>query len=340
MTADVLSGAKPQMSHKMAAELVQTIWGIVVDKVTQLNAERDLNLYMTGKAGEFVFKCANSAESFATTLLQTQALLHLEKTNPEVQVPRIQLTAQGASEVIVDGHTVRLLSWMSGRPWHETTNSPLQRHSIATAHANMVLALADFSSEAPPPYLMWDVQHTADLGVHLTYLPSDLFTPVTNALALFNRHAAPYLADLPRQWCHNDIQPHNVVMQPQDTDQIAGFLDFGDMVFTPVICDLAVALAYNIHEGPHAYESVVQYLVPFHRLRPLSELELMLLPALIMARHCTTLIITAWRAALYPENAPYILRNQPMAKRGLFQLIRLPYADAISYLRNHLDARA
>ena len=116
MTADVLSGAKPQMSHKMAAELVQTIWGIAVDKVKQLNAERDLNLYMTGKAGEFVFKCANSAESFATTLLQTQALLHLEKTNPEVQVPRIQLTAQGASEIIVDGHTVRLLSWMSGRP--------------------------------------------------------------------------------------------------------------------------------------------------------------------------------------------------------------------------------
>jgi hypothetical protein len=66
----------------------------------------------------------------------------------------------------------------------------------------------------------------------------------------------------------------------------------------------------------------------------------MLLPALIMARLCTTLIITAWRAARYPENATYILRNQPMAKRGLFQLMRLPYADAISYLRNHLDARA
>ena len=45
--------------------------------------------------------------------------------------------------------------------------------------------------------------------------------------------------------------------------------------------------------------------------------ELDLLYDLITARMVTTLTITAWRAALYPDNAPYILRNAPSARAGL-----------------------
>ena len=50
---------------------------------------------------------------------------------------------------------------------------------------------------------------------------------------------------------------------------------------------------------------------------PLNDAELDLLFDLITARMVTTLSITSWRAARYPENAAYILRNAPAAKAGL-----------------------
>jgi hydroxylysine kinase len=337
MPTDVLSGEKPTMAASLAADLVHTHWGIAVDDVAPLNAERDLNFYMRGTDVEFVFKCANAAESFETTLLQTQALLHLATTDLTVQVPRVLLTVQGKTEIIFKGKTVRLLSWVAGQPWHETAPSAKQRSTIAEAHGKMVLALADFHTTCPPPYLQWDVQNAAALQQKFDHLPPDLKGTVTQALARFEIEVAPLLANLPRQWGHNDIQPHNVVMRPNDPDQFAGFLDFGDMVYTPVACDLAVASAYCVTSGAHAFESVGQYVVAFHRLRPLSDIELATLPALIMARLCTTLVITSWRAALYPENSAYILRNQPMARKGLLQLINISHSDAIVYLRNQIN---
>ena len=48
--------------------------------------------------------------------------------------------------------------------------------------------------------------------------------------------------------------------------------------------------------------------------------ETALLYDLIQARMMATLVITAWRAALYPGNAGYILRNAPSARRGLAAL--------------------
>ncbi len=48
-----------------------------------------------------------------------------------------------------------------------------------------------------------------------------------------------------------------------------------------------------------------------------------LLYDLILARVFTTLLITGWRAARYPDNAAYILRNVPSARAGLEGLRRL-----------------
>jgi hypothetical protein len=52
-------------------------------------------------------------------------------------------------------------------------------------------------------------------------------------------------------------------------------------------------------------------------MNPLTAPEIALLPDLISARLVTTLTISAWRAARYPENAPYILRNAPISRAGL-----------------------
>ncbi len=55
----------------------------------------------------------------------------------------------------------------------------------------------------------------------------------------------------------------------------------------------------------------------------LTQDELRLIPDLILARQYASLAISAWRAARYPWNADYILRNAPGARRGLAALAAL-----------------
>jgi Ser/Thr protein kinase RdoA (MazF antagonist) len=88
------------------------------------------------------------------------------------------------------------------------------------------------------------------------------------------------------------------------------------MTLSHRICDLAVAASYLIDPtDPPAL--LIPLTTAYHQANPLTAQELTLLPDLITARLVTTLTISAWRAARYPENAPYILRNAPTSRAGL-----------------------
>ena len=50
---------------------------------------------------------------------------------------------------------------------------------------------------------------------------------------------------------------------------------------------------------------------------PLLAEEAALLPGLTALRMVTTMAIASHRAARWPENSPYILRNLPSARAGL-----------------------
>ncbi|WP_283179545.1 hypothetical protein [Gemmobacter sp. 24YEA27] len=70
-----------------------------------------------------------------------------------------------------------------------------------------------------------------------------------------------------------------------------------------------------------------------------EEEEIALLPDLIRMRHVTTLAVTSWRAARYPENAPYILRNAAASLRGLDVIDHLGAEETTRLLRAALPVK-
>src|SRR5215469_16170274 len=65
-------------------------------EASRLTGERDENFRLTAPGGaEYVLKIANPAESPAETDFQTAALLHLEKADPALPIPRVIRTAIG-----------------------------------------------------------------------------------------------------------------------------------------------------------------------------------------------------------------------------------------------------
>jgi hydroxylysine kinase len=92
-----------------------------------------------------------------------------------------------------------------------------------------------------------------------------------------------------------------------------------------------VACAYQIdRDAP--LDSLVAFAAAYHRVTPLTATERAMLFDLTATRMVTTVAITGWRAAEYPENRDYILRNFPAARAGLLALASVPREAALAAL--------
>ncbi len=194
---------------------------------------------------------------------------------------------------------------------------------MAQMAARISIGLQGFAHPAAGYILQWDIKQASALRALLSAIPADLRGLAASTLNRFDDEIAPQLAALRWQVVHNDLNPHNVLTAPDDPTKIAGVLDFGDMVHTPLICDAAVAASYHI-DPAQPLNSLQTFARAYHATLPLTVSELRLFPDLIATRMLTTLAITSSRAAAYPENAPYILRNFATSADGLRALAAIP----------------
>ena len=305
----------PQLFPAALTSLAQIHWG-VTGTLTRLTSERDLNHRLDTATASYTLKLANPAEPVAMTDFQTAALRHVAARDPGLAVPRVQPALDGRHIIPIPEGALRLLTWCPGTPVARLPLSPALAHTIGDALARLTQALAGFDHPGADHVLLWDIKQFPRLAPLVPALPKDLRHAVDSFRQHFERAIAPALGSLPTQVVHSDFNLHNLLADPADPSRITGILDFGDMVRTPRICDLAVAAAYLV-DPSDPLTLLVPLVTAYHSRLPLGRPELALLPDLIRARMLTSLTISTWRAARYPENAEYILRNAPSARAGL-----------------------
>lgn len=336
ITAPPLGGSldtlPPAFTADQVAVLAARHWGLT-GTLSPLTSERDLNHRLSGPQGAYVVKIANLAEGHGIQRMQNRALRHIAAQDAGLPVPRVVAAIDGADDVILpDGHLMRVLTWLEGVPLHAAPQSPAQSVALAQMLARLTRALSGFSDAGADHILQWDIKNAAQLVALL----DDIADPVArdlcaDVLRRFTATVAPHLPDLRWQVVHSDLNPHNVLVDPADPDRVSGILDFGDMVHTPLVCDLAVAAAYRI-DRDDPLGSLTRFAAAYHAVNPLTRDELGVYFDLVAARMVTTIAIASWRAAKYPENAPYILRNFPSARAGLQSLAALDRATVAAAL--------
>ncbi len=329
----LLDVAAPPVSVEVAEGVARDCFG-VVGTARLLTGERDHNFHLRDHEGrELVLKLVHPAEDPGVTAFHSEALLHIATVDPALPTPRLQVSHTGVGcSVVLNGapRQVRLLTYLQGNPLHLRPATSALRRDLGACLARLDLALAGFSHPSDRHSLLWDLQHAAQVRPLLDALPRDLRALPERSMERFERDVVPVLPRLRAQVIHNDFNPHNVL---SDGDRIAGIIDFGDMVRAPLVQDLATAAAYQIlAEGP-VLEAPGQLVAAFHAVCPLTEDEIAVLPDLIAARLMLTIAISSWRAARHPDNAAYILRNQPDSWRGLARLDALDRAASVEYLQ-------
>lgn len=335
--AVLTAAAAPVPTDWAMAELTRH-WGLT-GTLQPLSGERDANFRLDAADGtRWLFKASHPIEPAEVTDYQTQALAHLARTAPQLPVQRLRPTRAGALSVSAaapDGpsggpRVLRLIGWLDGLPAPQAPRSAAQRDSVARTLARLDRALAGLRHPAEQRQLPWDLQRADAIDTLLDHVPDpQRRTLARQALAGFAEQVRPRLAALPRQPIHNDFNLYNLLVDPQQPEQVSAVLDFGDMLAAPRVCDLAVAAAYQVgsgvdagagagvEPGADALTSVAAFAASYHAEAPLSARELDLLWPLVLARLVLVVAISGWRAARQPEHADYLLRNNAISWQRL-----------------------
>src|SRR5690606_37936642 len=135
----------PAFPEDEVRRLAATVYGLE-GELKPLISERDQNFRITTAKGEkFVFKIANRDEDPGVIDLQVQGLLHVERTDPGMVVPRIRRTRDGDPFGWTEGpggarHILRAVSWIDGEELRRQTLTPALLRSSGAAVGRLARA--------------------------------------------------------------------------------------------------------------------------------------------------------------------------------------------------------
>ncbi len=312
--ATMLASARP-ISVDQALSLVREHFGLVA-RATRLTGERDENFRLTCDDGaEYVLKIANAAEDPAETEFQNAALLHIEKNDVSLPCPRVVRDRGGATCVrfVDEGgarRTARILTFLPGRLLGSSSRTAEQRAACGRIGGGLSLALHGFAHPAARRTILWDVRHTGHMRTLLGEMPRFPFTAAVRAsLERIVPRIETQFPGLRHQVVHNDLNPLNILVDPARETEIRGVIDFGDLVHTALIADVAVCgaelIPMDCADPAAAWEAVGDVARGYHGRVPLHQGELALLGALAAARLLMTLVIHEWHVQRNPESGHY-----------------------------------
>jgi 4-aminobutyrate aminotransferase-like enzyme/Ser/Thr protein kinase RdoA (MazF antagonist) len=322
MQADTLLPATVtvEAAERIAAEL----YGISA-RATTLPGEYDNNFRLTTSDGTgLVLKIMHPSRESALIDLQARALQHVAARAPGLSLQRVQPARNGKAISVVEimpgvPQAVWAVGFLTGRPFAESQPKTMQLLEELGAYVGeMTAALADFDHPAAVRELKWDLTRSAWINAHLQEISEPAHRRLVARCMESFADVLPALPTLRRSIIHGDANDHNVLTDAARSElpRIVGVIDFGDMHRGPTVAELAIAIAYAIlgQEDPLAAAAAV--VRGFHRKFPLEDREIGVLLPLILARLCVSVVNSACRKALAPDD-PYITISEAPAWAAL-----------------------
>ena len=302
----------PSLTPAEACAAALRLYGLS-GTVTPLPSERDQNFCIGAAAGNFVVKIANSQDAAQLLDLQTQAMRHVATHAQGCRVPRVLKSLGGRDIERVSNprtgtrHCMRVLGWVEGQVLAGTTGRDDTLYdSIGSGMARLDAALQSFVHPAMHRTLQWDLRHADLAREHIGLLNGAQREQVE---ALFERWQAIDWGQLRSGVIHGDANDHNLLVED---GRMVGLLDFGDMVHSAVVCDLAIALTYVMLGEREPLRTAARVSRAYHQRYPLSLAEQRVLYPLILSRLATSVCYSAHNRARNPGD-PYQVVSEAAA---------------------------
>ncbi|MCG7596772.1 phosphotransferase [Mycobacterium sp. PSTR-4-N] len=300
--------------HRVDAELQRQYQ--LAGELIRIPTEKDDTFRLDADVGRFLVKIAPATETAQIVNLQSAVMLHLEKSRPPIRAQRLIRGVHGQVESsVIDpgGRTriMRVMSYLDGALLSSVTPSTTQFQQVGATLARLDTGLINFRHPGESRSLIWDLKNFMHMRPLLELVNDrDDVTMASWIFDQFDALVAPRLGTLATQMIHGDFSPFNVVVDPTADEFVVGVIDFGDVVRSPVVFELAVAVANHIGiDDRRPWDSALEIVRGYRAVRPMSERDVALLAIAGPARLLLRALIFGWRAAVDPRSRDYGLSH-------------------------------
>ena len=291
----------PHLTCLDAAALAARLYDLDVS-ATDLPSERDQNIRLLTASGEsFVLKVANANERREVLEAECAVMRHLATTS---LCPRLIQTRTNEDMTQHDAHFVRVITALPGATLGSTTlHTTGLRRDIGRAVGRIDSALASFEHAAFHRDFHWDLAN-ADRVVaeQLPLVHDSALRALIQRFATYHREqVVPLLQTFRRSVIHSDANDYNILVDAA-AQRVSGIIDFGDMVFSHTVNDVAIAMAYVALTAEDPLAAAAAVVAGYHETHPLTETELGALFSLMCVRLCVSACMAAKQRAARPDD--------------------------------------
>lgn len=307
---------KIKITGQQAESIVSKLFGIK-GVALALPGELDFNFRIESKGLWYLLKVSRPDTSKEYLEFQQEILQHVAECKGEIvsPVPLADLRGNYISEIADDSgiiRKVRLLTWVEGRLWSELSpvNDSLL-YSLGEEAGRLTAALQGFEHPHALREFEWDVARAGWTAGYEHLFTGEKLEILQYFQKLFRSMQEPYIT-LRKSVVHNDANDNNVVLSADLIHpRVRAIIDYGDAIYTQVINDLAVTIAYAVMGKPDPLSAAIPVVAGYHSQFPLLEEELELLYVLVAMRLAISVTKSAINRETEPDNEYLIISDTP-----------------------------
>lgn len=305
-----------QISTTVAEQIAATYFG-VVGHASPLPGEVEFNFKITTPTQSYILKVSRPDTSFETLYFQDQLLAHLAQKKPDFQYPTPFRDTDGIgffdyTDAFGRLRKVRLLAWIEGRLYSSVRPKTSDlRFSLGQQCGRITACLQDFNHALAHRSFDWDLNNALWVVPHLGLFEGEQLSIIGYFVEQF-KAIQPQYQQLRKSTIHNDANDNNIVVNDDlENPKVTALIDYGDAVYSQIINDLSVALAYSLMDTEQPIEAATAIVAGYHEAFPLEDDELRVLYVTTAMRLVISVTKSALNKRQEPENEYLIISEKP-----------------------------
>ncbi len=272
-----------------------------------------MNYRVTSTQGQFVLKAYQQNQRIIEVIkAENEVLKDLEDNSN--RYPKVIANSATESLTFDNAHPdqcFRLLTYVTGTFWGDIEQPSA---TLLRSYGRFLGQIDHQLSKLNPvairaKRMVWDLDHFLLNEPLIEFIDCPHERKLVDYFFLqYKEHVLSQLPILRKSLIHNDANDWNVLTKD---GEVSGIIDFGDMVYSSLINELAVGLAYVLMDIDDPIGSAVHVIQAYHLIIPLKESELDLIYYLIAARLCTSVCNSAKTKREKPDSDYITISERP-----------------------------
>ena len=308
-------------------DLLKSYFGITPIEILKLNGYENTNYLIKTLDNKYIFKTYSDINLLPFLKAETEALRHLD-SNKSFRSPKpiefldgeyVKKISFNDNEIVI-----RLLSHLEGVFIGEINSSEQITNSLGLLLARLNLKLQSWNNSViKSKESEWNLN---------SYLISEQYIDkidhcsdrnlVHYFFQQYEFEVIPYSQKLRKSIIHNDANEWNLLVE---TNLVNGIIDFGDISYSDLINELAIAIVYISYRESDYLSWAKKLIASYNSIIPLEEIEIKVLYYKIALRLCVSACNSANAKNRNPENK-YITLSESKILRMLREWIKIsPY---------------